>query len=85
METIFDHNPTQTEIGNCYFVSFIKGNVSDSELKDAYVSEITEDKAIFDIAMLMEQRGQNPDDYWAKIPELHNEYLLGFDYQINRI
>ena len=79
METIFDHNPTSAEISKCYFASFVLTKVPASKVQETYLSEITKDKAIHDIAMLLELRGQNAFTYWLKIPELYNEHLLGFD------
>lgn len=82
MQTIFDYNPTNDELNAIGFFSFPTmislchvGEVT----KEIYLSNIAPDKAIFDIAILHEHRKQDAATYWSQIPELHAEYVRGFD------
>lgn len=71
MESIFDHSPSKEEIHN-----FTYGLD-----KEAYLSLTALDLLIADIAILYADRGEDlkSTEYWQKIPDLHNEFLLGFD------
>jgi hypothetical protein len=73
METIFDYSPTEQElIGLLYNLSITA---------DEYKQTRANDFIIADLALLFEARNQQEkaNEYWAKIPDLHQEYLLGFD------
>lgn len=71
MESIFDHSPSKEEIHN-----FTYGLD-----KEAYLSLTESDLLIADIAILYADRGDDlkSAEYWQKVPDLHNEFLLGFD------
>lgn len=86
METIFDHNVTAEEIKVCGFFDYwqrIRHGIDFKEPidKGQYLDKITEEAAIFDIALLLEERGEDAKKYWEKIPEIAQEYKLGFDDQ----
>lgn len=88
METIFDHNPTITELEECGYLSSWQnvrhGIDFEQPLTEAgYFAQITKKAAYFDLALLYEFRGdqKKADQYWEKIPEMGNEYKLGFDYK----
>lgn len=88
METVFEHNPTKTEIDECGFLSGwqnVRHGISfDQPLTQAgYLTHITQDAAFFDLALLFEFRGDQTiaDQYWEKVPDRAREYKLGFDYK----
>lgn len=70
METIFDFNPTAVEIDG-----FTHGRS-----KTEYLNRDKE-LLIADIAILFLDRNntEKANEYWAKIPDMHKEFLLGFD------
>jgi len=71
METIFEHNPTQVEIEQ-----FTNGFS-----KEYYLSK-DKDILIADIAIMYADRGntKKSNEYWSKIPDLHQQWQLGLDY-----
>ena len=82
-KTIFDYNPTKQELyelGFGGFSTFLSTGIT-SITKEQYIEKIPADRALFDIAVLLEIRGETDkaNDIWAQIPELHTEYKLGFD------
>jgi len=86
METIFDYNPTASElkaIGIDYISMTLRHglNLPDPVSKDVYQAAITQDAAYLDLALLFEHRAdqEQADAYWQKIPALQEQYLLGFD------
>lgn len=90
METIFDYNPTTSEldeIGIDTIVLMIRHgiNIPRPVSKDAYIDAVSQDDAYFDLGLLFEIRGlkKQAKKYWAKVPDRHQQYLLGFDYKIN--
>jgi uncharacterized protein (UPF0371 family) len=70
METIFDYNPTEQELVGIYY-----------KTENDYKANTNNDMIIADLAILFADRNQQKksNEYWAKIPELHQEFLLGFD------
>lgn len=85
METIFDHNPTSSELVDIQFdsISFLQrfGIELKSVLtKENYISSISQKFAYYDIAMLYEFRedSNTANKYWSKIPEI-KPYSLGLD------
>ena len=85
MSTVFDYLPTETELNAIGFnsvVTWASLGIIENITKEQYISLVKEDKALFDIALLLEFRNQNASEIWAKIPDLHAQYLRGFDYEI---
>ena len=83
-KTIFDFNPTEKElsdIGFGGFTTYLSTGISEGLTKEQYIEKIPEDRALFDIAILHEIRGEKDkaNEFWAQIPQLYKEYLLGFD------
>lgn len=86
METIFNHNVTAEEIKACGFLDYwqrIRHGIDFKEPIDKaqYLDKITVEAALFDIALLLEERREDATAYWEKIPEKAQEYRLGFDDQ----
>ena len=86
METIFDFNPTVSELEaigiDSISMTLRHGiNLSDTVSKDSYLNAVSQDDTYFDLALLFEFRNhqKQADEYWAKINERHQQYLLGFD------
>lgn len=83
MKTIFDYKPTSkelTEIGFYSFVTLAAIGIAGDITENLYVEKVPADKAIFDIALLLEYRNLDASEFWEQIPELHDEYIRGFDY-----
>ncbi|WP_374164841.1 hypothetical protein [Arcticibacter sp. MXS-1] len=85
METIFTFNPTDKELHHLFSY-----NCADNTLaggfsiipgpRDDYEAVKSEEEKVFDIAKLLEYRGdERAKEYWAKIPEIELEYRWGFD------
>ncbi|HMZ45990.1 MAG TPA: hypothetical protein PLU36_04240 [Chitinophagaceae bacterium] len=70
MDTIFDYNPTEQELVGLFY-----------KTENEYKQNTSNDMIIADLAILFADRNQpqKANEYWAKIPELHQEFLLGFD------
>lgn len=88
MKTIFDYNPTTDELNEIGFNSFVTLaalGVADVMTKDIYIQKVPQDKAIFDTALLFEYRNQDASEFWNQIPELYNEYVRGFDYELTEV
>lgn len=74
METVFDFEPTQLEIESIAFnyltLGLRCGNDIVKPTKDFYLSNIKGDWAIFDIALLLTDRGETAQaaKYWEMIP-----------------
>ncbi|MBS1746038.1 MAG: hypothetical protein JST21_07710 [Bacteroidetes bacterium] len=86
METIFDYNPTSSELDeigiNSITLMLRHGiDIPKPVSKDAYIDAVSQDDAYFDLALLFELRGlqKQANKYWAKIPDRHQQYLFGFD------
>ena len=71
MESIYDHSPTLDEIINITY----------GLPKDVYLARTSKELLIADIAILYADRGHEgkSQEYWDKVPALHEEFLLGFD------
>jgi hypothetical protein len=73
METIYDHNPTATELLN----------LADGMTKDQYLSSwiCSKDHSILDIVLLYESRNDEPaaKKYSTLIPELFQQWQWGID------
>lgn len=72
METIFAHNPTPSEL------------LELTGKSDCTEKDYLKDRSFFallDIALLWDIREENAEanKYWEQIPELAQEYRLGFD------
>jgi len=76
MESIFEHFPSEKEIRE----------LTNGLEKESYLSLTTPDLLLADIAILYANRGDEKKsaEYWSKIPDLHAEFLLGFD-NINQL
>ena len=84
MKTVFDYKPTTDELDDIGFNSFVTLaalGVTGDMTHDKYVENVSEDKAIFDIALLFELRNQDASVFWTQIPQLYDEYMRGFDYE----
>lgn len=87
MQTIFDFSPTQTEVQEIAFdyltMGFRMGERATAPSKEWYIKHIKKEWAIFDIALLFTYRKDEAkaNEAWAKIPDIHAEYLLGKDYE----
>ncbi|WP_160111031.1 hypothetical protein [Dysgonomonas sp. Marseille-P4361] len=84
MKTIFDYNPTSDELKAIGFYSFVTSGAlgyAGEMTKEVYMQKVPQDKAIFDTALLLEYRNQDASELWAQIPEMHDEYVRGFDYE----
>lgn len=85
MLTIFDFEPTTQEIeeiGFNYLTMALRlGQSVESPTKNFYLQNIKEKWAMFDIAVLLSERGRQEEAnvYFSQIPEIAEEYLLGFD------
>lgn len=86
METIFDHNPTQSELNALRFdaLSFtLKFGIELNEelTTDSYKNHITKEFAFYDLACLFEERGDmdKAEQYWQQLPKAYKEYGLGYD------
>ena len=86
METIFDHNPTQSELNTLRFdaLSFtLKFGIELNEelTPDSYKKHITKDFSFYDLACLFEARGDidKAQQYWKHLPKAYKEYGLGYD------
>lgn len=89
METIFDHNITPDEIDDLGIMSpflDIRHNLDFPTplTEQGYRDIITQEAALFDLALLYEHRGDEikAEDYFSQVPEKAAEYKRGFDDQI---
>lgn len=89
METIFDYNPTPSELDDIRFdsLSFCQKfgiNLSVPLTRELYLQHITQDFAYYDLACLFEFRDQmiKAQEYWDKLPVEFQHDGLGDDYQI---
>lgn len=77
METFFDHNPTPQERKS------LIGELS----KNSYLESLSyapKGENLLFIALLYKQRGDNLtfEEYKSQVPELYQEWILGFDNDI---
>jgi len=76
METIFEHNPTQVELAS----------LTDAKTKQEYLSNwmCTKEHSLLDIVLLFEMRNDeiSAKTYRDLIPDLYQEYILGFDNEV---
>ncbi len=92
METIFDYDPSVKELVQlfsynekentmCYGFSVLP------ELISRYDDIATEEEKLLDMAKLFELRGdvEKASTIWKKIPDIEQQYRLGFDYNIENI
>lgn len=72
METIYDHNPTQSEL---------KELGLDFRSKEEYLKILDQDSMWFKLALLFRLRKdkQNENRAWSHIPDQRDEFLRGFD------
>ena len=90
METVFDHNLTPDEIEELGFLaSFSLSLRHGLEFPDpltgtGYRNTISSEGVLFDLGLLYDYRGDETrrDSYWNQVPELAQQYRLGFDYVI---
>lgn len=88
MQTIFDFFPTPDELQaigiDSTTLTIRHGvNIDDPVTESNY--QVDEDAATFDIALLLTHRKDDTaNEFWAKIPERHEEWLLGFDNLITK-
>lgn len=85
MSTIFDYNPTPDELEAIGFDSLVTLSALSyigTMTREVYLERVPLDKAILDIAILHEHRGQDASSFWAQIPDLHDQYVRGFDYEL---
>lgn len=85
METIFDHNitPDELEAGFLPYALEIRHGLDfpDPLTEQGYRDSITQEAAIFDLALLFEFRGDEgkAEEYFEQVPEKAAEYKRGFD------
>ncbi len=88
MQTLFDFKPTVDELQaigiDSLTLSLRHGvNIDDPITESNY--QVDEDAATFDIALLLTHRKDDTAaEFWKKIPERHQEWLLGFDDLITK-
>lgn len=89
METIFDHNPTPSELNDIRFDSLSlcqKFGIETSEklTPELYKKLVSQENAYYDIALLFEFRddAESANTYWKKLPESYKTVGLGYDYVI---
>lgn len=91
METIFDFNPTDTEL-----IDILGYNNKTDELYlplsegiatiNEYATIVSNEGRIFNIAVLLESRNdERSKEYWSQIPDIELQYRLGFDDEQIRV
>ena len=72
METVFSHNLSDEENASLFF---------EIKTEEQYLAKLKNDERIWHLARLFEIRKQptKAKEYWIQIPELWQEYRLGFD------
>ncbi|QDK80849.1 hypothetical protein EXU85_20440 [Spirosoma sp. KCTC 42546] len=90
METVFDHNLTPDEIDELGFLASFSLSLRhglefpDPLTAQGYQATISAEGALFDLGLLYDFRGDaaKTEQYWSQVPELAQQYRLGFDYVI---
>lgn len=92
METVFDHNLTPDEIEELGFLDSMLCLRHGVEFPDpltpaGYIETVTQEGTLFDLGLLFDHRKDiaTRDRYWSQVPDLAQQYLLGFDYQIKSL
>ena len=85
---MYDFSPTAEEESNIAFnyldMRLRCGDWNNNPTKDWYQKNVKPDWAIFDIAVLLQDRGQEEEaqTYFEKIPALAGEYQRGKDFEL---
>jgi hypothetical protein len=89
METIYDHNPTASELEaigiDSVSLSIRHGvSIADPVTKNTYTAAVTTEDAYFDLALLFQHRNdqKTANAYSSKVPDRMQQYELGYDYSI---
>lgn len=92
LETIFDYNPTESELINIRFDSLslcLKFGIdlAESLTPKLYKKLVSQKNAYYDLACLFECRNDlvRANEYWDKLSKDNKINGLGFDYKITPI
>lgn len=92
LETIFDYNPTESELINIRFDSLslcLKFGIDIIEplTPKLYKKLVTQKNAYYDLACLFEYRNEpeKANEYWGKLPTKQKIDGLGYDNEVKPI